>query len=520
MTAVDPFGFTDEELAWVAEHDPDSYRQIEALLAAELDDLRRHERPPVPGTPGALAAQLTDGREEQAGFLDIIDDTYVRIRNGEINRVMLFAPPQHGKSRRAARWAPLWYLSQYPDRNVIVVSYADTLAAEHGAFVRDTIEAHPELGLTVNPQQRARSRWTLAGHGGGMRTAGVGGPITGRPGDLIVVDDPLKNRQQAESPVERETLFGFYTGPILSRTNPRTAIVLIMTRWHDEDLAGRLLREQPGRWTVIRLPALADHDADGGEADPLGREPGDPLWPEHGYTREWYDDKRLELAAAPHDWASLYQQRPTSPEGAIWRWEWISTYRVIQAQVPPLAHVVVSVDPEATSGARSAETGIIVGGRATDGHGYLLDDRSMRGTPNEWGRAAWFAWRDHDADVIVYEQNQGGEMVEEVLRAAWADLVREGRMPGHVTPPMRGVHATRGKRIRAEPIAQLSQQGVWHHVGLFPELETQMTGWTGSGPSPDRLDAAVWLGHALFFDDGRSSPRGPVSKGERLAGRR
>lgn len=317
MTA-DPFTFTDDELAWIAEHDPDAYRQVEALLAAELEDLRRHERPPVPGTPGALADQLTGGREEQAAHLDALDQVYRAIEDGDLDRVIVLMPPQHGKSRRAARWGPLHYLSRFPDRHVIVASYGAELAAEHGQFVRDQIIDHPEFGLELDPSSRARSRWVLAGHGGGMRTAGVGGPLTGRPGHLIVVDDPYKNREEADSPTTRKAVQEWWTSTILTRQQPNTAIMLIQTAWHEDDLAHWLQREQPGRWTVLRIPALAEPSE--AEPDPLGRGEGEPLWPEHGFTREWYADQRL--AVGSRDWAAMYQQRPAPAKGAVWQRKW------------------------------------------------------------------------------------------------------------------------------------------------------------------------------------------------------
>jgi phage terminase large subunit-like protein len=172
-------------------------------------------------------------------------------------------------------------------------------------------------------------------------------------------------------------------------------------------------------------------------------------------------------------------------EGALWRRAWIDAARVTSH--PDLSRIVVAVDPAATSSEDADETGIIVAGKGIDGDGYVIADRSCRMSPDGWGRRAVQAYIDFHADRIVYEKNQGGEMVEHVLRVAWQAMGMSGK------PPTTAVHASRGKQTRAEPIAALYEQGKAHHVGVHPELEDQLTSWTPQGGnSPDRLDANVW----------------------------
>jgi phage terminase large subunit-like protein len=207
--------------------------------------------------------------------------------------------------------------------------------------------------------------------------------------------------------------------------------------------------------------------------------------------------------------------------GALWSRRSLDDNRKRIADVPPLVRVKVAIDPSITSGESSAETGISVGGIAANKHGFLLEDASLRGSPDEWARRAIAMYRKYEADGIVAEANQGGEMVERVIRAVDPNV------------PVKLVRATRGKYIRAEPVSSLYEQGRISHVGTFPELEDQMIAFTPEsaadrrpGESPDRVDSVVWLWTDLFDDmvlpqreerdmedDWRSGRRGPGQNG-------
>lgn len=175
--------------------------------------------------------------------------------------------------------------------------------------------------------------------------------------------------------------------------------------------------------------------------------------------------------------------------GALWTRATLDEYRVRHA--PDLTRIVVGIDPAATSGEESAETGIIVAGLGADGHGYVLQDVSLRDTPARWGEVAVHAYDRHEANRIVVETNQGGDMVEHVIKTAARDLYRQDKRPSPVVP-IRKVRASRGKATRAEPIAALYEQGRVHHVGSFAALEDQLCTWVPGEASPDRLDALVW----------------------------
>ena len=186
-------------------------------------------------------------------------------------------------------------------------------------------------------------------------------------------------------------------------------------------------------------------------------------------------------------------------DGALWERENIDTNRIVTP--PAMRRVVVAIDPAVTSTQESAETGIVVAGADSNGAGYVLDDRSLRASPNEWAAAAVAAYHTHKADVIVAEANQGGDLVSSLIRTIDPNV------------PIKLVRASRGKRTRAEPVAALYEQGRVHHVGFFTSLEDQLCSWVPDvSDSPDRLDALVWAFTDLVIDASRAAPiAAPVS---------
>ena len=186
-------------------------------------------------------------------------------------------------------------------------------------MVRNTSEEHQlRLRFDVSQDSKAANEWFTT-HGGSMFTAGVGGPLTGRGGDLMVIDDPVKNAQEANSQVIRESHWAWWETTASTRLEPGSSALVVMTRWHEDDLAGRLLEREPGEWEEIRLPAIAEED------DWLGREVGAPLWPER-----WSLERLLAIRArrSAHVWASMYQQRPAPQEGGIWKRVWLRYARI------------------------------------------------------------------------------------------------------------------------------------------------------------------------------------------------
>jgi predicted phage terminase large subunit-like protein len=225
---------------------------------------------------------------------------------GTIDRLMISMPPRHGKTEQVTVRLPVYALDRDPTRRVILGAYNQTLANK---FSRKARRVARDARLALSTERDAAEEWETTA-GGGVRAAGVGAGVTGMGGDLILVDDPVKNREEAESLAFRERVWEWYTDDLYTRREPGAKLVLIMTRWHMDDLAGRILASEDGpNWTVLNLPALAD---DAGDA--LGRKPGEALCPDR-YTAEALAD--IRTVVGDYGFSALYQGRPQPRAGGM-----------------------------------------------------------------------------------------------------------------------------------------------------------------------------------------------------------
>lgn len=275
---------------------------------------------------------------------------------------MVFMPPRHGKSELISKYFPAWYLGTFPNNRVILVSYEADFAASWGRKSREVLdELGKDFGVTVKQESSAAKHWEIEGHGGGMDAAGAYGPITGKGADVLVIDDPVKNAEEAYSPVQREKLWDWYQSTAFTRLEPNGAIIIVMTRWHEDDLAGRLLKQEPGQWEIVSLPALAEAD------DLLHRTEGEALWPERFPVEQLSEKKK---AVGSYWWSAMYQQRPVPLEGGFFKSNWVQFFN--PEHVPDMDIVVQSWD---TAQTKSSTSDFVVGqvwGRV-GGDFYLLD---------------------------------------------------------------------------------------------------------------------------------------------------
>lgn len=265
-------------------------------------------------TPGLLA-KFINPKTVKTPALDIIDQQLVDAFNTPDARVIITMAPQEGKSVRVASDFPIWCLNQNHDLRIITASYGQSLANRNGRSIRNKIIATPELGLKIADDNGSASEWQLEGAEGGVYSVGIGGAITGRPCDMLIIDDPIKSRAEADSKVYRDRVWDWWTDEAAARLAPGAPVVMILTRWHHDDLAGRLLAEEDSDWIIINIPARADHDPAKGETDILGREPGEYMVSARGRTRAQWELR--EKAAGKRTWASLYQGRPTPDSGNL-----------------------------------------------------------------------------------------------------------------------------------------------------------------------------------------------------------
>lgn len=231
-------------------------------------------------------------------------------------------PPRHGKSEFISKYFPAWFLGTFPDRRVILAGHEADFAMTWGRKVRDLLqEFGPSVfGVGVRRDSTAANRWTVDKHMGGMDTAGVGGSITGKGSDLLVIDDPIKNAKDANSKTFRDSLWDWYTSTAYTRIEPHGSVILVMTRWHADDLGGRIKLNETDLepWVHLHLPAFAM------PGDVLGRHEGAALWPER-YNEKVLEDRRQILGS--YWFSALFQGLPQPAEGGQFKRSWFRYWR-------------------------------------------------------------------------------------------------------------------------------------------------------------------------------------------------
>jgi predicted phage terminase large subunit-like protein len=371
-------------------------------------------------------------------------------------------PPRHGKSMLTSQYFPAWFLGTYPDRRVMLASYEAEFAASWGRKARDVIESVGVnlFSLKLRRDSSAAAHWDLADRTGGMDTAGVGGPLTGKGAHLLLIDDPVKNAEEALSITHRQKAWDWFAAAALTRLEPGGSIVLIQTRWHEDDLAGRVLAQQDGeKWEVLNLPALAEAN------DPLGRAEGQALWPER------YDEPALaNIQATMGDrwFAALYQQRPVPLEGGLFKPDWF----VPVDYIPELVAKVRYWDLAASTSTTADFTCGALMGRDKAGVYYLLDLQRVRARPADVESLIRRVAEADGRSVRIFLEQEPGSAGLNVISHYTRNV-----LAGY---PFQGDRVTGSKQLRAEPLAAMAQvgnvrmrRGPWNadflrEVAMFP----------------------------------------------------
>lgn len=409
---------------------------------------------------------------------------------------MAWMPPRHGKSELCSLYLPIWFLENWPHKRVVLASYEADFAASWGRRVRNAIlENQSTLDLRISEDSSAANRWETT-RGGGMVTTGIGGPLTGRGADLLIVDDPVKNAEEGYSETVQKRTWEWWTSTAYTRLEPQASALVIQTRWHDLDLSGRILAARTEPWDVISLPALAE------PGDPLGREEDAPLWPSRYGTEDF---ARIRGSVGPYVWAALYQQRPAPAEGGFFKRDWFTTYavegdgiyRLPDGQRLTLKALTrfATVDLAASTKASADYTVIATFGKAPNGKVLLLDvDRERREGPDivpaieravrKWGTGT------------VWIEKVGFQLA----------LVQAARRAGI---PVRELEADRDKIARALPLTAEMEGGRL----LFPRatawmetVQAEMLAFP-AGAHDDIVDALAYgAGVAARVSTGSVSP--------------
>lgn len=320
-------------------------------------------------------------------FHTLIANTCQRLVDGSLgkDRLMLFVPPQHGKSEIISRKLPAWVLGRKPSTKIVGCSYSADLAQQFSRSIQRTIDSdeyaevfpgtylsRSQLGASKRRWIRTATEFETVEHGGFYKAVGVGGSLTGTPVDLGIIDDPIKGAMEANSQTFRDRVWEWYTDVFLTRLHNRSKQILIMTRWHEDDLAGRLLDMERDKWHVVSIPAIKEDET----LDYDKRKIGEALWPEkHSLA------KLLEVQQrSPRTFAALYQQHPTVEGGNIVKREWFNSIGIAEFnRIHRGEPIVFFIDTAYTDNTANDPTGIIatckVGNELYITHGQKVNYR-------------------------------------------------------------------------------------------------------------------------------------------------
>ena len=340
---------------------------------------------------------------------------------------MLFVPPRHAKSETVTVRLPAYWLERWPDQRVIIGAYNQTLANKFSRKCRKIASPRTELSR----ERTAVEDWETE-MGGGLRAVGVGGGITGMGGNLIIIDDPVKNREEANSETYRGKVWDWYTDDLYTRLEPGGVMILIMTRWHEDDLAGRIIASEDGpNWEVISLPAIAETD------DPMGREEGVALCPER------YDENALASirSVMGGSFQALYQQRPSAEEGDIFKREWWRYHR----EVPKLTQIIQSWDTGFKTKDQN-DFSVCTTWGVTDTGFYLMD---------RWKEKVEFPVLKRTVISLSNKWNPHAVLIED--KASGQSLIQE--LKAKTTIPIRPVPVDTDKVARANAITPTIEAG-------------------------------------------------------------
>ena len=407
------------------------------------------------------------------------------VEDGESPRLMLFMPPRHGKSTLASVAFPAWHLGKNPKHEFISCSYSGSLAMTFSRKVRQLLREPNYRNIfaktLLDRTSQSVEAW-LTTQGGGYVAAGVGGGITGKGANILVIDDPVKNREDAESEFNRESVWNWYTSTAYTRLAPGGGVLIILTRWHDDDLAGRLLtaaKDGADQWEVVKYPAVAEKDEE-------FRKTGEALHPER-YNLDAL--QQIQKAVGPRDWVALYQQNPVADEGDYFNRDMIRYYENEDVDLSKLRYYCAWDLAIGQRDRNDYSVGIVVGVDEYDNM-YVVD--TVRGKFDGFELVEqildlYETWRP---GIVGIEKGH----IEMAIGPFFEKRVRERRLHEAYFKDLKV--GRRDKEARARAIQGRMQQGMVY----FPKEAV----WTGplvaellrfpNGTHDDQVDALAWIG--------------------------
>lgn len=410
---------------------------------------------------------------------------------------MLFMPPGAAKSTYGSVRGPAYYLGRLPKNNVIMASYANDLATAFGRKVRNLVatrEYHALFPDTLLAEDsKAKGEWETQ-QGGTYLAAGVGSGITGRRGDMGIIDDPIKGRKEADSKTIRDNTWDWYKSDFLTRLKPNAAQLIIQTRWHEDDLAGRILPEKwngesgvivspddEQEWLVICIQAEA------GEQDPLGRAPGEYLWLDWFDAQYWKETKAAQAGKDIRNWTALYQQTPQPEEGTFFKREWFQRYPL--GEHPSVTRYGAGDYAVTDDGGDYSEQGI--GGFDRDENLWMLDWWSGQTESDVWVDELLRLATLHEVRAFVGEKGQIEKSVGPFLR-------KEMRLTQRYVRVESITHGNKDKAANARSFQALaSQRKVFIPLCSWGDALIEQLISFPAGTHDDKVDACGLFGKIL-----------------------
>lgn len=418
------------------------------------------------------------------------------VERGEILRLIVEMPPRHGKSQLGSIDFPAWYLGRNPDKEIITASYSGELARDFGGKTRDVINDPQYQAIfttRLKADSKSKDKWRTQ-EGGSYTSVGIGGPITGRGAHILLIDDPFKNREEAESRLIRDKIWDWYTSTAYTRLEKGGAVIVIMTRWHTDDLVGRLLdRQDKGgdQWVRVRFPAIAQEQEE-------HRDIGEALWSEK------YDLAALQNIKANvgiYDWQALYQQNPVASETQEFRKEWIRYYEDHEIQNKDLYYYTM-VDLAGEKEDADHNAIVTIAKQKHSPEIYVVDTHYGHFSPGEvidylfhLKHKYGYRWVRCGIEMVAYQRALQYFIIEEQKKRNEYFQVVELKAKG-------------AKETRIRGLLPMYQAGVIYHKNTMIQLEEEQLTFP-RGKNDDVLDALAYFPQVV--ENTRSTQKQPYT---------
>ncbi len=457
--------------------------------------------------PLDFATTISFGYFKQPKHLQLIEKYILELLNSDYSKLMINMPPRHGKSEFISKYFPFWYLVRNPDKRVVIASYNQSLASLFGVAMKELfIEFGEKLGVKLSKIKLSAKEFKFDNKRGSFYAVGTGGSLTGRGCDLLIIDDPIKNHQEVESFIKRNFLINWYMTSAITRLEPNGKVIILMTRWHTEDLCGYLLNLEKDNWLTLSLPALAlDNDI-------LGREKGEALWAER-YDRDFLLNMKNTIFTSWFE--GMYQQQPFPEQGEVFNrakfryYTEDETYYNLQTNQGFIniekdeCQKFISVDLAISKNPKADYTVGICFAISKDNHYIILDILRDRLSFDEQLNCLYAFYQKHNPIYIGIEKAANSSAVIEQLEKL-----------GVVTNELR--HNGKSKMTRASSvIINIAKEKVFFpmYSSWLDDFEQELTAFP-HGKHDDQVDALSYITHfELIANTGKITYTGAFASG-------